>query len=725
MSFFNEIRFSTLKCILEDKKKLNSESSLMDYINDIKDLKTRDILQNNKSNFCDIKLNDLKVYLLSGLFKDRTNEGCIKYSKLIVQDIDKIDNVDEIKQKLIEDNELKPLIVHKSASGKGLRAIYYFDINVNQHIEIYEKVSKYLLLKHSIKTDKSCKNIARLWCIAYDSNIYVKEDLYLTEAYNESNIDILINKYSSNLSNNYLELFEGKIEEMFNERVTEGNKHYELLRISCYAGAWVSKNYVSYYDAESLLINLISQTPNIKNLKSAYKTIQNGLNYGVKNFYDFNINSPLDYKYDFSKLEEFIQSKFVDDDYFFDKIKDNLPKKLKMFIEEYEANHTKDFMFQSLITAVSSTLPNLYFIYDGKKYYPTIFSLLLAPAAKGKGKLDKVNMIFKNINNALSEENKIIEEESKEKDKIPTHKAKKRHQFGANFSNAGFIDSLIASDEVGFIMDTESETLSNNNDKEWSNNSSLLRKLHSHEGEIILRKQEEHEFKNPKVAVLLTGTPGQAKKLFTELENGLFSRFAILTYNPHKVFNIRRDRKEFDSSYLDFLSKKLLDYHIVKSRKELEIKATDEQFNKHFQYFEEKQERLNETDYEDHGVLNRTALGVYKIATILTVIKNIENHSTYKIDYFDDGMFNIALELSDYYMDNSFKLIDKYSANHFQQNIKNENYHILINNLANEFTTEQALLLSEGKIPERTLKGYLRDDKSLTRIARGKYRKKL
>ena len=292
MSFLKDIRFSTYKCIVDNKRELNSEQSLLNYINYIKDLNTKNILANFKSDLSEIKKSKLKVYLLSGLFSGRANDDCIVYSKLIVQDIDKVENIDEVKQRIINDSELKPLIVHKSASGKGPRAFYYIDITKNQHSEVYETISKYLLLKHSIISDKSCKNIARLWCISYDSDIYIKENLFLTEAYQKSHIDNLVKKYSLNYDNNHLDLFEEKIEEMFKERVREGRKHNELLRISCYAGAWVNKNYVSYHEAENFLINMIQQTPNIININSAIKTIKDGLNYGIKYFLDFNIKSP-------------------------------------------------------------------------------------------------------------------------------------------------------------------------------------------------------------------------------------------------------------------------------------------------------------------------------------------------------------------------------------------------------------------------------------------------
>lgn len=713
------VNFSVLDCIVSEQKGYFSQNTLQDYINFIKDSTTKQKVQNPSKNLNEIKQQDLKIFMLAGIFRNRTNNGCMQYSKIQVIDIDKIENLDEIKNVLVNDEDLKPFLIHKSASGKGLRVFYSIDCKSEDHTMIYKRISNYLKLRYNMICDEACSNISRLWCISYDPDFYLSSNIENFESYSIEYLNDLIekNQYSNQ---NLLDEFENRMDNLFRSNMIKNQKHHSLLKIACHAGAWVRQNYVSFSEAEKYLFDKIS-TYNINSESAAIKTIKNGISYGINNFYDFDISKPESYGYDHVKFNQFLSTR--ENTYFFNKIADKLPIGLRKFIEQYEADHVKDFMFIGLLTAISSCLASIYFLYDGKKTYPMLFSLLLAPAAQGKGKLDKIKLIFEDVNLLIDAHNKTVKEDidadknSKNKDKyVP----KKRHLFGANFSNAAMIDTLRESDEVGFIMDSESDTLSNNHDKEWANNSTLLRKLHSNEGEISLRKNEDSEFKNPRVAVLLTGTPGQVFKLFTDVENGLFSRFAILKYIPKRKFSIRRMRIEFDFEYLDVLSKHLVNFHPIKNKSEVELIMSDELFDKHFKYFEKLTDELEEINLQDHGAVNRTAVGVYKLASILTILKGIEEN--YTPTHFDSEMFDLALEISECLLDMSFEIIEDFSKQTVTKgNINNEAYQILFDNLPKQFKTSDAIELSANKIPERTLKSYLKRDIRLKSIKHGSW----
>ena len=716
-----ELKFSTLKNIVSDQKGYFSQNTLSDYISLLSDTKTNELLNKSKKPLDEIKLYDLKVFLLAGLFRERTNIGCISYSKIQVIDIDKIENVDEIKNLLIKDHELLPFLIHKSASGKGLRVFYSIDCMLEDHTMIYKRISSYLKLKFSIDTDPACSNIGRLWCVSYDPDFYLSPNIKNFESYHPDYLNQLIHK-NQFTNENQINEFEIRMDKLFSNNMRENQKHNSLLKISCHAGAWVKQDYVSYSEAENYLFDKIS-TYNINSPISARKTIKNGLKFGIDNFDDFDITKPEKYNYNRINLDKFISNS--NNNYFFGKIADRLPKGLRDFINQYESDHVKDFMFTGLLTASSSCLASTFFLYDGKKSYPMLFSLLLAPAAQGKGKLDKVKLIFEDINIYIDRDNQKTLEDLKSENKSNSkekHMPKKRHLFGANFSNAAMIDTLIASDEVGFIMDSESDTLSNNHDKEWANSSSLLRKLHSNEGEISLRKNEESEFKNPRVAVLLTGTPGQVFKLFTDVENGLFSRFAILKYIPKRKFSIRKARKEYNFEYLDILSKNLVNFHPIKNMKEVELKISDSLFDKHFNLFDNITEELEEIGFQDHGAINRTALGAYKIASTLTIIKGIEGN--YTPTEFDEEMFDLALEISEYLLDMSLEIVEDFTKQSLKKgNINNTSYQEIFDKLPKQFETKEAVALSENKIPERTLKSYLVKDIRLKNIKHGVWKK--
>ena len=77
------------------------------------------------------------------------------------------------------------------------------------------------------------------------------------------------------------------------------------------------------------------------------------------------------------------------------------------------------------------------------------------------------------------------------------------------------------------MMETEGDTLTNTLASDHGNYSDGLRKSFHNEPVSFLRRTnyEYVEVVNPKLSVLLSGTPGQVKKLIPDAENGLFSRF--------------------------------------------------------------------------------------------------------------------------------------------------------------------------------------------------------
>lgn len=63
---------------------------------------------------------------------------------------------------------------------------------------------------------------------------------------------------------------------------------------------------------------------------------------------------------------------------------DNLPNLLKGIAEPFEERE-RDVILLSSIVVLSNCIPNVYGIYDNKKYYPQLYLIIIAPPASGKG----------------------------------------------------------------------------------------------------------------------------------------------------------------------------------------------------------------------------------------------------------------------------------------------------------------------------------------------------
>ena len=87
-------------------------------------------------------------------------------------DIDKLQNVDEIKERLKQDRHIYLLFL--SPSGNGLKCV--INIGKNQPRIVFEYVRLYFKEKYSLEIDTQVKDESRLCFYSYDPDIYVNED---------------------------------------------------------------------------------------------------------------------------------------------------------------------------------------------------------------------------------------------------------------------------------------------------------------------------------------------------------------------------------------------------------------------------------------------------------------------------------------------------------------------------------------------------------------------
>jgi len=97
----------------------------------------------------------------------------------------------------------------------------------------------------------------------------------------------------------------------------------------------------------------------------------------------------------------------------------------------------------------------------------------------------------------------------------------------ANSSASSFLSILADNDGIGLLFETEGDTLSQTLKTEHGNYSDILRKGFHHE-KVGMSRRKDHEFieiDNPRISVVLAGTPEQVRRLIPDAEDGLLSRF--------------------------------------------------------------------------------------------------------------------------------------------------------------------------------------------------------
>ena len=107
----------------------------------------------------------------------------------------------------------------------------------------------------------------------------------------------------------------------------------------------------------------------------------------------------------------------------------------------------------------------------------------------------------------------------------------------ANSSASSLLKILADNDGIGLLFETEGDTLSQTLKSDYGNYSDTLRKAYHHETISLSRRKDREylEVKNPRLSVVLAGTPEQVRRLIPDTENGLMSRF-IFNMLPYKRY---------------------------------------------------------------------------------------------------------------------------------------------------------------------------------------------
>ena len=409
----------------------------------------------------------------------------------------------------------------------------------------------------------------------------------------------------------------------------------------------------------------------------------------------------------------------------------SLPIIFQKGIEVLKTQREKDVFLTGALSILSGCLPNVLGLYGGKEVYPNLFSFLLAPAASGKGALTYAKMLADKYHQAVIQNSK--DEEADYKKELEAQKQAKKYlkkgeeapeeptqppfkvvYIPANTSNAKMIKHIEDNEGFGIICETEADTLGQTFKNDWGSYSDLLRKAYHHEKISISRKtnNEYFEIDNPRLSVVLSGTPNQILNIIQSAEDGLFSRFMFYVFasNPEWLDPSPKSNPVNLIEHFKHLSDEV--YRMVRylDNTVTNIHLSDAQWQKFNPLFDEYLFRIyNLVSKDATSVVKRLGLIVFRFCMIFTAIRKYE----YQLKDTDlectDQDFKNALKLADVYLQHSilvFKNLPNSATNmQFKPTSPKANF---LKELPQEFSRKQAVIIgSKLNIKERTVDNYL------------------
>jgi hypothetical protein len=356
---------------------------------------------------------------------------------------------------------------------------------------------------------------------------------------------------------------------------------------------------------------------------------------------------------------------------------DEIYNKLPEFIEKltsFYSDRERDIVLLSSIGVLSACMPRVYGIYDTNRYTPNLYFLLIAPPASGKGIMSKSLKLIEGIHQKVKEQSHNEIEECKaakkeNKDRITKCPDLAIKLLPGNVSSSKIYRHMQNSPEGLLIFETEADTISTMLKQDWGNFSDVLRKAFHHETISISRDIDDKFFEvyDPKLSLVISGTPNQVAPLIQSKENGLFSRFVFYYFNEPSGWkdvspngNVEDTSKLFSDYGIEIL--KLYD-ELLKTPNGVQVLLSDNQWAVFNKYMEGIVNTLIESNRT--GILptiKRHGLIMFRICMILTIIRNKEIIKESDILYCGDNDFTNAMMIIESTLDHSYVVSDLLST---------------------------------------------------------------
>lgn len=388
---------------------------------------------------------------------------------------------------------------------------------------------------------------------------------------------------------------------------------------------------------------------------------------------------------------------------------DLLPRILKDGSEIFKTAREKDVFLTSALTVLSGCFTSITGLYDNKTRNSNLYSFVIAPAASGKGALisarDLVRRVHENIIQEFEEEYNTSDNRRKPPQKLLL--------IPGNISAAAIIAILNANEGSGIICESEADTMSNCIKQDWGGFSDLLRKAFQHEPISYTRKKNNEyiEITNLRLSLCLSGTPNQVSSLLKSVHDGLYSRFIFYVFmdTPKWRDVSPQNGSPIYEKHMSILQADIQNIYNISKADKYDFDLTPQQWDKlNSQYTKALRESITFISLDTSSIVKRLGLIQYRIAMVLSILRELEKPIVDKDITCSDVDYGIAEIMGEIYMKHSqllFKIMTKQLDDELKGNIKN--FFNLLPVLP--FRRKDAILIGEKiGIAERTTSKYLK-----------------
>lgn len=419
-----------------------------------------------------------------------------------------------------------------------------------------------------------------------------------------------------------------------------------------------------------------------------------------------------------------LNTPYIPDDVF-----NALPNLLKESCAVFQNRRRRDVYFTGAIAILSGCVPNISGIYDGRRVWANLYAFIIAPPSSDKQAVIYAKILADNYNSSLLKEsvdaqrnyrrqldrfNQTVQrgETGNQRNDQPEEPPFRMHYIPGDNSSSGIKKILQDNDGRGTIVETEADTIANSLKRDWGGWSDMLRKAFHNESISSYRStnREHINISSPRLSVAITGTPSQILGIINSSEDGLFSRFIFYLFkNEPKWRDVigGHDGKDLGLQfyYISQRVNELIEYY--SSEKEFEFILTTSQGEDLNRFGDDTLKHIvTFVNYDLSSTVFRMGLIIYRIAMLLTAIRNFEQNGKDKKLPCTDQDFNIALTLANIYLNHSvgiYKRLPKASK------VENTSIRLLYENLPLKFERKDALKIGGEVVKKcnRSIEYYL------------------
>ncbi len=411
------------------------------------------------------------------------------------------------------------------------------------------------------------------------------------------------------------------------------------------------------------------------------------------------------------------------------------PDLLQQILEPLNEDQKRMALLTSL-AIVPGFFPKASYRDSSKHQWLNLFTLIIMPPASGKSVISSVAKIMEQTqrNLKMAKSKSVVFSSTDASAEVQAYFPDL--MVSSNITSSKLVEKLHRNNGHPLIMvETEVDTLINasrgENGKQLS---AILRKAAEQEtiSQERRRNGEELEASKPWLSVVLSGTPNQLMGLFNDGGDGLLSRFILLRGSGTDKWVSSRpsdDRVEPLEKYYERLGHKFYEIYSKFRNTDINVEFTSQQWDmldetgKAWERF-----LVTDQDYNGRSIARRGCKQVLKIASILTILRNVDmiDPNLNVVLTCDQTDFHSAVALMESHIDNSFEFYQELKQT--QSRYRNAEPRLqLLARLPKSFKRMEAEALGRKMgIAARTMDRYLHQmvkDKQVKVVSHGQYAK--